>query len=107
MGRKKLGEGLNLVAIVDEYLRNCMSSGALPTVADLAEELRLSRGTLSRRYAEATGLALAGVLRGYHARHLRDLARRNHCLERVAELSGYSCARSVRRRLRAISTEGD
>lgn len=105
VGRAKLGDTIDVETLVEGYLRECMHLGELPTVKGLAGRVGLTPVTLYRRYLEATGLALSEVLRARHSRHLHELTTRSHCLERLAEMSGYSCARAVRRRLKAIGAE--
>ena len=102
MGRKRIGDTLDIELLVEDYLRTCMLGGESPLVKQLAARVGMTPVTLSRRYREATGLHLSDVLRQQHAEHLRRVAERTHCLEHVAEVGGYSCGRSVRRRLKAI-----
>jgi AraC-like DNA-binding protein len=102
VGRPKIGDTLDVEALVEAYLRDCMHLGELPTVKVLAGRIGVSPVTLYRRYLEATGKVISEVLRERHSHHLRRLTSRSHCLEQLAALSGYSCARSVRRRLKSI-----
>jgi AraC-like DNA-binding protein len=102
VGRKKLGDTLDVESLVEDYLRDCMCLGDLPTVKDFAWRVGLTPVTLYRRYLEATGNVLSEVLRERHSEHLRRLKARRLCFESVAELTGYSCGRAVRRRLRVL-----
>ena len=102
MGRRRVGHVVNIERIVDEFSQQCRKGGRAPLVKHLAIQLRLTPVTLSRRYFEATGEHLSSVLRDRHDKHLREMATRAKCLETLAEATGFSCARSVRRRLRAI-----
>jgi len=102
MGRKRIGDGLDIETLVEEYIRTCICGGEPPLVKHLAATLGLTPVTLYRRYLEATGRGLSDVLRERHGEHLRQIASIAHCLEHVAEAGGYSCGRSVRRRLKAI-----
>ena len=102
MGRRRIGDTLDIEALVEDYLRGCMTGGGAPLVKELAAQLGLTPVTLYRRYLEATGEVLSDVFRHRHGEHLRKIASRSHCLEQLAEASGYSCGRSVRRRLKAI-----
>jgi AraC-like DNA-binding protein len=105
VGRPKIGDTLDVETLVEAYLRDCMHLGELPSVKVLAGRIGMSPITLYRRYLEATGRLISEVLRERHSHHLRRLTSRSHCLEQLAAMSGYSCARAVRRRLKSIDEE--
>lgn len=102
MGRRRIGGTLDIELLVEDYVCACVLEGEPPLVKRLATGVGLTAVTLSRRYLEATGRTLALDLRRMHGEYLHDIAETTRCLERVAERGGYSCGRSVRRRLKAI-----
>jgi transcriptional regulator GlxA family with amidase domain len=68
------------------------------TIADLAEALAVSRRTLSRRFAAATGMTPLGYLQNLRIESAkRMLQRRAFGMKRIASLIGYSDVRFFKR----------
>ncbi len=68
------------------------------TLAELAESVHLSVRHLTRSFREATGISLHAYQQQIRLDHARRLLQDSgHSVERVAEMSGYGSARSLRR----------
>lgn len=76
------------------------------TLAELADAVHLSVRHLTRSFREATGISLHAYQQQIRLDHARRLLQDSgHSVERVAELSGYGSARSLRRAW--LSQHGD
>lgn len=51
------------LSTIDRYLQGCYATENTPRVSELAKILGTSRESLSRRFAGATGLSLAGYMK--------------------------------------------
>nr|WP_271452218.1 MULTISPECIES: helix-turn-helix domain-containing protein [unclassified Acidovorax] len=89
------GPWTDLGAAVVQVLRRCQTLA--PPLSDIAAALNLGERTLRRRLAEE-GLTYRGLVGEERRRRtLTMVCRSSHSMEDVAEKTGYSSARSLRR----------
>ena len=89
--------------MIDEYLAACFSKETQPQVCELANQLGISRGTLTRRFREQFGVSLLQHINS--ARHQRAcgmLLLMKLSLSEIAYRCGYGSRRSFFRAFRAI-----
>ncbi len=85
--RRSLGAGRGLTAAVrDRLLRD---SGAIPAMADVAEELHVTVRTLHRQLA-AEGASFRGLLNGVRETKAAELLAGDSTVEEIARLLGYA-----------------
>lgn len=83
---------------VDAYLERCGEDSTAPRVSELADELGVSRITLSRRFQETAGIALSVYFSEWRNDHAAELlADSDLTAYAVAAKAGFGTARNFHR----------
>lgn len=83
------------VAVVDDYVRACLEARSAPQVKELSQQLRISRGELSRLFRSIAHITLRRYLRLRTVETAKELlTSTNTPLDEIARACGFGTRRS-------------
>ena len=91
------------IAAVDRYLRSCLTQHARPRVGELAERLRVSRGTLTESLKRVRGVTPARYFGDQQIAKAKQFLRLGWPTERVVRRLGCGSRRTFSRSFRAAT----